>query len=146
MFKIWSINPISLIIYCIITEHFELAYNIILNLVNVNVQLDKDDFKHLGKFVQLFESEIFDYMRIRLLEPVNNIYLIRALYGILMLLPQGYAYDVLSNRMNNVQTLLVIENGFDNIKEEENKEEINKYIDIFLDTQTKIRGEEEKNE
>ena len=142
MYKIWAINPISLIIYCVITEHFELAYNIILNLVKV--QLDNDYYIHLGTLVQLLESELYDYIRIRLLEPSNNIYLIRALYGILMLLPQGQAFNVLSNRMNNVQTLFVIENGFDNIKEEDDEEEINKFIDIFLNVQKMKREEEDK--
>ena len=142
MYNIWSINPISLLIFCVITEHFELGYNIILNLVKV--QLDNDYYIHLGTLVQLLESELYDYIRIRLLEPSNNIYLIRTLYGILMLLPQGQAFNVLSNRMSNVQTLFEIENGFDNIKEENNKEDIDKFIEIFLNVQ-KIKKEDEEN-
>ena len=139
MYNIWSIEPISLLIFCVITEHFELAYNIILNLVKV--QLDNDYYMHLGSLVQLLESELYDYIRIRLLEPNNNIYLIRTLYGILMLLPQGQAFNVLSNRMSNVQTLFEIENGFNNIKEEGNSEEVNKYIEIFLNIQKNKRQE-----
>ena len=143
MYNIWSINSISLLNFCIITEHFELAYNIILNLVKV--QLENDYYIHLGELVQLLESELYDYIRIRLLEPSNNIYLIRTLYGILMLLPQGQAFNVLSNRMKNVPTLLVLENGFDNIKQENsNKEEIKKFIDIFLNKQKIKREDEEK--
>ena len=143
MYNIWSINSISLLNFCIITEHFELAYNIILNLVKV--QLENDYYIHLGELVQLLESELYYYIRIRLLEPSNNIYLIRTLYGILMLLPQGQAFNVLSNRMKNVPTLLVLENGFDNIKQENsNKEEIKKFIDIFLNKQKIKREDEEK--
>ena len=143
MYNIWSINSISLLIFCVITEHFELAYNIILNLVKV--QLDNDYYIHLGTLVQLLESELYDYIRIRLLEPSNNIYLVRTLYGILMLLPQGQAFNVLSNRMSNVQTLFEIENGFNNIKvEEDNNEEIGKFIEIFLNNQ-KIKREDEEN-
>ena len=143
LYNIWSINSISLLNFCIITEHFELAYNIILNLVKV--QLDNDYYINLGSLVQLLESELYDYIRIRLLEPSNNIYLIRTLYGILMLLPQGQAFNILSNRMSNVQTLFAIENGFDNIKEDNsNKEEINKFIDIFLNNQKIKREDEEK--
>ena len=142
MYNIWSINPISLLIFCVITEHFELAYNIILNLVKV--QLDSDYYIHLGTLVQLLESELYDYIRIRLLEPSNNIFLIRTLYGILMLLPQGQAFNVLSNRMSNVQTLFEIENGFDNIKEENNNKEIDNYIDTFLNVQ-KMKKEEDES-
>lgn len=141
MYNIWSVNSISLLIFCVITEHFELAYNIILNLVNV--PLDCDYYIHLAALVQLLESELYDYIRIRLLEPRSNIYLVRTLYGILMLLPQGQAFNVLSNRMSNVQTLFEIENGFDNTKEKDNKEEVNKFIDIFLNAQKNKREDEE---
>lgn len=142
MYNIWSINSISLLIFCVITEHFKLAYNIILNLVKV--QLDNDYYIHLGTLVQLLESELYDYIRIRLLEPSNNIYLIRTLYGILMLLPQGQAFNILSNRMSNVQTLFEIENGFNNIKDEDTDEEINKFIEVFLNVQ-KIKREDDEN-
>ena len=144
LYKIWSFNPISLIVFCVITEHFELTYNIILNIIKI--QLDNEYYIHLGQLVQLLESDLYDYIRIRLLEPTKNIYLIKALYGILMLLPQGQAFNVLSNRMCNVQALFEIENGFDNIKEEENnKEEINRLIEIFLNNQKLKKEAEEKN-
>ena len=143
MYNIWSFNPIALIVFCVFTEHFELTYNIILNLIKI--QLDNEYYIHLGQLVQLLESDLYDYIRIRLLEPTKNIYLIKALYGILMLLPQGQAFNILSNRMSNVQALFEIENGFDDIKEEDdNKEEINKLIEIFLNNQ-KMKKEAEDN-
>ena len=145
MYKIWSFNPISLIVFCVITEHFQLTYNIILNLIKV--QLDNEYYLHLGQLIQLLESNLYDYIRIRLLDPIKNIYLIKALYGILMILPQGQAYNILSNRMCNVESLLEIENGFENINEEEdNNEEINKLIEIFLNNQKlKKEVEDKKN-
>lgn len=145
MYKIWSFNPISLIVFCVITEHFQLTYNIILNLIKI--QLDNEYYIPLGQLIQLIESNLYDYLRIRLLDPIKNIYLIKALYGILMLLPQGQAYNILSNRMDNVQALFEIENGFNNIKEEEdNNEEINKLVEIFLNNQRlKKEAEDKKN-
>jgi vacuole morphology and inheritance protein 14 len=143
MYKIWSFNPISLIVFCVITEHFKLTYNIILNLIKI--QLDNDYYLHLGQLIQLLESNLYDYIRIRLLDPIKNIYLIKALYGILMLLPQGQAYNILSNRMCNVEALFEIENGFNNINEEEDdNEEIDKLIEIFLNNQ-KLKKEAEDN-
>ena len=142
MYKIWSFNPIALIVFCVVTEHFQLTYNIILNLIKI--QLDNEYYLHLGQLIQLLESNLYDYIRIRLLDPIKNIYLIKALYGILMILPQGQAYNILSNRMCNVEALLEIENGFDNIKEEEdNMEEINKLIEIFLNNQKLIKEAED---
>jgi vacuole morphology and inheritance protein 14 len=143
MYKIWSFNPISLIVFCVITEHFQLTYNIILNLIKV--QLDNEYYLHLGQLIQLLESNLYDYIRIRLLDPIKNIYLIKALYGILMILPQGQAYNILSNRMCNVEALFEIENGFNNINEEEDdNEEIDKLIEIFLNNQ-KLKKEAEDN-
>jgi len=145
MYKIWSFNPIALIVFCVVTEHFQLTYNIILNLIKI--QLDNEYYLHLGQLIQLLESNLYDYIRIRLLDPIKNIYLIKALYGILMILPQGQAYNILSNRMCNVEALLEIENGFDDIKEEEdNMEEINELIEIFLNNQKLIKeAEDNKN-
>ena len=42
----------------------------------------------LDKLTQLLESPIFTYLRLQLLEPQRYAYLVKALYGVLMLLPQ----------------------------------------------------------
>jgi vacuole morphology and inheritance protein 14 len=47
-----------------------------------------DFLTEIDKLVQLIESPIFTFLRLQLLDPNHNFYLIRALYGILMLLPQ----------------------------------------------------------
>ena len=133
IYNVWSFNPISLLIYCIITENFELSYNIILNLVKV--KLEEDYYIHLGQLVQLLESEMYNYIRMKLLEPANNIYLVKSFYGILMLLPQGVAYNNLSKRMNNIEILLEIEDGFNNLENIKISDEVKKFIEIFLENQ-----------
>ncbi len=45
-----------------------------------------------------------------MLEPVKNIYLIKTLYGILMLLPQGKAYNALSKRLKSIDMLIQLDN------------------------------------
>jgi len=61
-------------------------------------------------------------MRILLLEPMKNIFLVKTLYGILMLLPQGKAYQALSKRLKSIEMLLHIDNemstGLNNDSEE----------------------------
>ena len=52
-----------------------------------------------------------------------------------MLLPQGVAYNNLSKRMNNIEILLEIENGFNNLGDNKTSDEVNKYIEIFLKNQ-----------
>jgi hypothetical protein len=53
-------------------------------------------------------------MRMLLLEPVKNIYLVKTLYGILMLLPQGKAYQALAKRLKSIELLLQIDNDMSN--------------------------------
>lgn len=56
----------------------------------------------VDKLVQLIESPIFTYLRLQLLDVENNPYLIKALYGLLMLLPQSQAFQLLSHRLRCV--------------------------------------------
>lgn len=49
-------------------------------------------------------------MRILMMEPIKNIFLVKTLYGILMLLPQGKAYQALSKRLKSIEMLLQIDN------------------------------------
>ena len=140
IFRLFSFNPISLLIFTIYTEFYELSFNIILNLVYV--ELDKDYYKDLIKIVQLIETNSFNEIRMKLLNPLKNIYLVKTLYGILMLLPKGVAYNALSNRLKGIETLLEFEEENDdkNIINEENNSIINKYIKIFLDVQNIIKN------
>ena len=142
LYSIWTISPISVLLLCIVTEKFELAYNIILNLKNI--KFTDDFYKKLGKLVESFDEENYEYFWQKLLAPSENIFFIKTLFGILMILPQGVAFDYLSDKLSNVQTLLRIE---DEIDEEDmikrinlNKKEIEDKINIFLQKQEKIKS------
>ena len=134
LYSFWSIDPISVLILCICTERFELAFNIILNFKEV--EFNDDMLKKLGRLVEYFKKNNYEYFCQKLLAPSKNIFFIKTLFGILMILPQGVAFDFLSEKLSNVQTLLLVE---DEINEEEmikkiqkNEMEINNKIKIFL--------------
>jgi vacuole morphology and inheritance protein 14 len=78
------------------------------------MKLDQEYFIQLSQLVQLFESSLFNSMRILLMEPMKNIFLVKTLYGILMLLPQGKAYQALSKRLKSIEMLLQIDNEMSN--------------------------------
>jgi vacuole morphology and inheritance protein 14 len=59
----------------------------------------------IDKLVQLLESPIFTSLRMQLLEPERHPHLFKSLYGLLMLLPQGSAFETLRTRLNSVSTL-----------------------------------------
>ncbi|GJY64498.1 protein VAC14 [Tanacetum coccineum] len=57
----------------------------------------------LDKLIHLLETPIFAYLRLQLLEPGRYIWLLKALYGLLMLLPQqSAAFKILRTRLKTV--------------------------------------------
>ncbi|KAH1260670.1 Protein VAC14 [Glycine max] len=57
----------------------------------------------LDKLIRLMETPIFAYLRLQLLEPGRYIWLFKALYGLLMLLPQqSAAFKILKTRLKAV--------------------------------------------
>jgi vacuole morphology and inheritance protein 14 len=71
--------------------------------------MEQEYYVQLSQLVQLIESSLFNNIRVLLLDPVRNVYLIKTLYGILMLLPQGKAYQALSKRLKSVEMLLALD-------------------------------------
>ena len=117
IFTTWSFNPISTLIICFISEYFELSYHLILKFGEI--KLEQENYLQLAQLVQLLESAIFNNIRILLLEPIKNIYLVKTMYGILMLLPQGKAYQILSKRMKNIEMLYKIDINLNNTVQNE---------------------------
>ena len=57
----------------------------------------------IDKLVTLLESPVFTHLRLQLLEPTRYPYLLKSLYGLLMLLPCGStAFSTLSTRLKMV--------------------------------------------
>lgn len=48
-------------------------------------------------------------LRLYLLEPKKNLYLVKTLYGILITLPQGKAYQALFKRLSHIQMIYKID-------------------------------------
>lgn len=136
IFKIWSYNPITTLFLCIVAEYFELCFNLILKFVNV--KLESDYYVQLSKVVQLIENSLFNSIRIRLLDPMKNIYLVKTLLGILMLLPVGGAYNALENRLKSFGLMLELEK--ESIEEDKDDDKnIENYLDIFTSVQKIIK-------
>ena len=138
LYTVWSYSPIAVLILTIFSEYYELSFNLILNFTGI--KLENEFYKELGLMVQLLETSSFNPIRIKFLEPMKNLYLVRSIYGILMLLPQGNAFDALSKRMEGISTLY----DYDQYKEENSdneivNEDINYYIKIFNDTQKLLK-------
>lgn len=103
LFKTWSHNPISLLALCLISENYELAYNVLKTYVNYDLSVN--DLIQIDILVQFLESPAFTSLRMQLLEQEQHPYLYKCLYGILMILPQSKAFHTLDTRLNSVGRL-----------------------------------------
>jgi vacuole morphology and inheritance protein 14 len=141
IYTTWSFNPISTLILCFVSEFFELSYHLILKFADL--KLEQEYFIQLSQLVQLIESSVFNNIRVLLLEPIKNIYLVKTLYGILMLLPQGKAYQALTKRLKSVEMLCQIDNDLSltpqNNLTEINQSEIEYFLKIFTNTQLLLK-------
>ena len=73
------------------------------------MKLNQEDYIQLTQMVQLIESSLFNGIRIKLLEPMKNILFVKTLYAILMLLPQGQAFNALANRLKSIEMVLKLD-------------------------------------
>ncbi|CCE61900.1 hypothetical protein TPHA_0B02280 [Tetrapisispora phaffii CBS 4417] len=111
LFKLWCHNPVSVLCLCFVAENYELAYNVL--QCYVNYDLGMSDLVQLDMLVQLLESPVFTRLRLQLLEQQKFPYLYKCLYGILMILPQSKAFDILNRRLSSI-TNWVSQSSFNN--------------------------------
>ncbi|KAM4614295.1 protein VAC14 homolog [Discoglossus pictus] len=100
LYRSWCHNPVATVSLCFLTQNYKHAYHLIQKFGSLEVTLDF--LTEVDKLVQLIECPIFTYLRLQLLDVEGHPYLIRALYGLLMLLPQSSAFQLLSHRLQCV--------------------------------------------
>nr|XP_016853133.1 PREDICTED: protein VAC14 homolog [Anolis carolinensis] len=100
LYRSWCHNPVTTVSLCFLTQNYKHAYDLIQKFGDLEVTVDF--LIEVDKLVQLIECPIFTYLRLQLLDVKSNPFLIRALYGLLMLLPQSSAFQLLSHRLQCV--------------------------------------------
>lgn len=91
-------NPISALTLWLTSRKYKLAYKFLLCIWS-NIEFVHDDLIQICNIVQLIESPTFLTLRLDLLDPVKNYYLIKTLQCILMMLPIGKAFTALKTRL-----------------------------------------------
>ncbi|XP_012265720.2 protein VAC14 homolog [Athalia rosae] len=97
LYESWSHNPVATVALCFLTQNYGHVCDLIRSFGNIEVTVEF--LTEIDKLVQLIESPIFTYLRLELLEVGRNQALIRALYGLLMILPQSEAFATLHRRL-----------------------------------------------
>ncbi|KAJ2714379.1 hypothetical protein H4R19_001758 [Coemansia spiralis] len=105
LFRTWSHNPAACLTLCLQSQHYEMAAELVGIFGQLAQDLTVSFLVQLDKLVQLIESPIFAYLRLQLLDPQFHPMLVRALYGLLMLLPQSSAFAILRNRLGSVSAM-----------------------------------------
>ena len=122
LYKIFCYNPFDTLVLLLLTKKFELCYFFVIFLSRIN--LNSSDLIELSKAVQVFESQFFIDVRIKLLNPNNHTYLTKTLYAISLLLPPGPALEALSCRLKCLKMLYDFDDK-EEIKIESNNFDIN---------------------
>jgi len=103
LYRSWCHNEVAVFALCLLSQVYEHATYLVLKLAEFEVTVDT--LQEIDKLVNLIESPIYMYLRIQLLEPEKYPYLFKALYGILMLLPQSPAFHILRNRLSSMSSM-----------------------------------------
>jgi vacuole morphology and inheritance protein 14 len=109
LFQCWCVNPVSAFSLCLLAEVYELSASIVMNFTSLATNVSF--LVQAERLVQILETPTFARLRLQLLEPKLHPYLIKSLFGLLMILPQTSAYKILQNRLASVpvQSLLLLD-------------------------------------
>eukprot|EP00035_Acanthoeca_spectabilis_P021325 m.437621 g.437621 ORF g.437621 m.437621 type:complete len:734 (-) comp18137_c0_seq1:1175-3376(-) len=99
-YKAWSPSPISTLSICLLAQEYEHACELIARLSDLEVTVQTG--REVELLVEAIESPTFLHMRMHLTSAVHNAYLLKALYGLLMVLPQKEQFTVLRNRLKTL--------------------------------------------
>merc|ERR1719427_834724 len=112
LYRCWSHNPVATVSLCFLAQRYKHACELLLKFGSLEV--NAEFLTQIDKLVQMIESPIFMFLRLQLLDTDTNYYLLKALYGLLMLLPQSAAFTMLRNRLDcvpNVHQLPPVQGG-----------------------------------
>lgn len=130
LYKSWCHDPIAVVSLCLLTQNYEHCCKLVHKLASyemtVNLLVETD------KLIQLLESPIFAYLRLQLLESPHRQYLVKSLYSLLMILPQGRSFDTLHNRLNSVPNHHLLPDDIESTKDIRNSYEMVDFKDLFL--------------
>lgn len=100
LYQSWCHNPVATVSLCLLTQNYQHACDLL--MVFGHLEVNVEFLIQIDKLVQLIESPIFTYLRLQLLDTQHNYFLLKSLYGLLMLLPQSDAFTTLKNRLDCV--------------------------------------------
>ncbi|KAJ8498480.1 hypothetical protein OPV22_009032 [Ensete ventricosum] len=106
LYSSWCHSPMATISLCLLAQAYNHASSVIQSLGEEDI--DAKFLVQLDKLIRLLEAPIFAYLRLQLLEPGKHTWLLKTLYGLLLLLPQqSAAFKILWTRLKTVPSYTV---------------------------------------
>lgn len=99
LYNCWCHNSVAAISLCLLAQAYRHSATIIREINEADVTPSM--LAQLDRLVHLIESPIFVSLRLQLLQSEHNAALLESLFGILMLLPQTSAFEILRNRLQS---------------------------------------------
>eukprot|EP00758_Cryptobia_borreli_P006451 Tbor_TRINITY_DN5155_c0_g2::TRINITY_DN5155_c0_g2_i1::g.26270::m.26270/K15305/VAC14, TAX1BP2; vacuole morphology and inheritance protein 14 len=100
----WAYEPVASIGLCLLSARFDQALDLVQDLGESEVTAHT--LVQLDRLAQLIESPVFSFLRIGLLRPRRNAALVRALFGVQMILPRSSVpCEALHYRLRNAPTI-----------------------------------------
>ena len=106
LYRAWSHNPVSTFSLCLLSQSYSLSSALISHIAELEMTVGA--LMQIDTLIQLIESPVFIALRLHLLEPRSHPLLVKAMYGLLMLLPQSSAFVSLQTRLQSIAPLTVI--------------------------------------
>ena len=100
LFCAWASCAASTLALSLLCQRYHLSSQIVQATANLPVTVDL--LIELDKLVQYLESPLYSGVRLHLLDSQHRLPLERALYGVLMLLPQSTAFSALHKRLSTL--------------------------------------------
>ncbi|WIA13429.1 hypothetical protein OEZ85_007009 [Tetradesmus obliquus] len=107
LYSCWSHSAGALLSLCLLAQVYSHCCDIIQHLATL--PLGAEVLVQIDRLVQLLETPAFAFLRLQLLQPSRHPDLLRALYGLLMLLPQSSAFKTLSARLQAVPAVTLMQ-------------------------------------
>ncbi|XP_045502249.1 protein VAC14 homolog [Colias croceus] len=98
LYQCWCHSGVALLALCLLTHNYTHCNRLISTFGDLEITVEF--LTEIDKLVQLIESPIFAYLRLELLGGQQSAALRGALFGLLMLLPQGAAFHALRHRLH----------------------------------------------
>lgn len=146
LYDCWVHEPISAITLCLVARWDQLASELVSRLSHIEITVGL--MTEVCALVKYFRSPVFLDLRLRLLDPHKHLYLLKTLYGLMMVLPQNPSFHSLQKLLSHGESIVRLgKKTTPRYKERSTMSfsEVKAMIGIFDKTQaahTKLRSEQ----